>query len=104
MSVAAEPDIRIERPATVAGTDGLAQDVRAGLTRELKELPPKLFYDARGSELFDRITTLPEYYPCRAEREILNRRAPEIVAESEARELVELGSGTASKTLSLIHI
>jgi len=103
MSVAAEPDIRIERPATVAGTDGLAQDVRAGLTRELKELPPKLFYDARGSELFDRITTLPEYYPCRAEREILNRRAPEIVAESEARELVELGSGTASKTRALLY-
>ena len=103
MSVAAEPDIRIERPATVAGTDGLAQDVRAGLTRELKELPPKLFYDARGSKLFDRITTLPEYYPCRAEREILNRRAPEIVAESEARELVELGSGTASKTRALLY-
>ena len=50
-----------------------------GLTRELKELSPKYFYDARGSELFDRITTLPEYYPTRAEREILNRRAPEIV-------------------------
>jgi len=79
----------------------MAQDVRAGLTRELKELSPKYFYDARGSELFDRITTLPEYYPCRAEREILNRRAPEIVEGTS--ELVELGSGVASKTRALLY-
>jgi L-histidine N-alpha-methyltransferase len=80
----------------------LADDVREGLTRPgLKELPPKYFYDARGSELFDRITGLPEYYPTRAERAILNRHAPEIVAG--ARELVELGSGTASKTRALLY-
>jgi L-histidine N-alpha-methyltransferase len=75
--------------------------VREGLTRELKELSPKYLYDARGSELFDRITTLPEYYPTRCEREILNRHAPEITAGAE--ELVELGSGTASKTRALLY-
>ncbi len=103
MGATAETCIRIERPATGGGDAGLAADVRSGLTRELKELPPKYFYDARGSELFDRITSLPEYYPCRAEREILNRRAPEIVEETGARELVELGSGTASKTRALLY-
>ena len=81
--------------------DAMAQDVREGLSREQKELSPKYFYDARGSELFDRITTLPEYYPCRAEREILNRRAPEIVEGTT--ELVELGSGMASKTRALLY-
>ena len=79
----------------------LADDVREGLTRDLKELSPKYFYDRRGSELFDRITTLPEYYPTRCEREILNRRAPEIVSGSQ--ELVELGSGMASKTRALLY-
>jgi L-histidine N-alpha-methyltransferase len=79
----------------------MAEEVRDGLGRPLKELPPKYFYDARGSALFDRITELPEYYPSRCEREILNRRAPEIV--SGAAELVELGSGTASKTRALLY-
>jgi L-histidine N-alpha-methyltransferase len=82
-------------------TFDMAEEVRAGLARPLKELPPKYFYDERGSELFDRITELPEYYPTRCEREILNRRAPEIV--SGAAELVELGSGTASKTRALLY-
>ena len=80
----------------------LAEEVREGLGRTLKELPPKYFYDERGSRLFDTITTLPEYYPTRCEREILDRRAAEIVAESGAGELVELGSGTASKTRALL--
>jgi L-histidine N-alpha-methyltransferase len=79
----------------------MAEEVREGLGRPLKELSPKYFYDERGSELFDRITELPEYYPTRCEREILNRRAPEIV--SGAAELVELGSGTASKTRALLY-
>ena len=83
--------------------DTLVEDVRDGLTRPLKELPPKYFYDERGSELFDRITTLPEYYPARCERQILNRHSPEIVEESDAEELVELGSGTASKTRALLY-
>jgi L-histidine Nalpha-methyltransferase len=76
----------------------LANDVRDGLTRPFKELPPKHFYDARGSELFDQICELPEYYPTRAEREILTAQAEAIVAETGAAELVELGSGSAEKT------
>jgi L-histidine N-alpha-methyltransferase len=81
--------------------DTLAEDVRDGLLRDFKELPPKYFYDPRGSELFDRITTLPEYYPTRCERSILNRHAPALVEDME--ELVELGSGTASKTRALLY-
>jgi L-histidine N-alpha-methyltransferase len=83
--------------------DTLVEDVRHGLTRSFKELPPKYFYDERGSELFDRITTLPEYYPTRCERQILNRHAPRIVRATDAEELVELGSGTASKTRALLY-
>ena len=83
--------------------DTLVEDVRDGLTRSLKELPPKYFYDERGSELFDQITTLPEYYPTRCERQILNRHAPAIVGATDAEELVELGSGTASKTRALLY-
>jgi L-histidine Nalpha-methyltransferase len=73
-----------------------------GLTRPLKELPPKHFYDARGAELFDRICELPEYYPTRAERAILEERAEELAALTGAVELVELGSGTAAKTRVLL--
>jgi L-histidine Nalpha-methyltransferase len=80
----------------------LALDVRDGLTRDgLKELSPKYLYDARGSDLFDQITALPEYYPTRCERAILNRHAPAIV--SGMTELVELGSGMASKTRALLY-
>ncbi|GHG26941.1 L-histidine N(alpha)-methyltransferase [Streptomyces zaomyceticus] len=84
-----------------AGAD-LRADVLHGLTRSPKELPPKWFYDARGSELFEEITRLPEYYPTRAEREILKERAPEIAAATGARTLVELGSGSSEKTRFLI--
>jgi L-histidine Nalpha-methyltransferase len=83
--------------------DTLVDDVRDGLTRSLKELPPKYFYDQRGSLLFDQITSLPEYYPTRCERSILNRHAPAIVERTGAEELVELGSGTASKTRALLY-
>ncbi len=86
---------------TSAPTARMAADVREGLSRIPKELAPKYFYDERGSELFDRITTLDEYYPTRCERAILNRHAPEIVAGMD--ELVELGSGTASKTRALLY-
>jgi len=81
---------------------GMAADVRAGLTKPFKELSPRYFYDERGSELFEQITELPEYYPTRCERAILNRRAPVIVDLAEATELVELGSGSASKTRALL--
>ncbi|WP_221356864.1 L-histidine N(alpha)-methyltransferase [Streptomyces beigongshangae] len=76
----------------------LRADVLDGLTRTPKTLPPKWFYDALGSELFEEITALPEYYPTRAEREILAGRAPEIAAATGARTLVELGSGSSEKT------
>src|SRR5438128_108037 len=80
----------------------LANDVLDGLTRPFKELPPKHFYDARGSELFERICGLPEYYPTRTEKRILEQRAPDIVATTEAGELVELGSGSAEKARILL--
>ncbi|GHG48414.1 L-histidine N(alpha)-methyltransferase [Streptomyces griseocarneus] len=81
----------------------LRADVSEGLTRSPKVLPPKWFYDARGSELFDEITLLPEYYPTRAEREILIARAGDIAAATRARTLVELGSGSSDKTRHLIE-
>jgi L-histidine N-alpha-methyltransferase len=99
----AERDITIVSCVSEAGT--LAADVREGLGRPPgeRELPPKHLYDQRGSELFDRITRLPEYYPTRSERAILNRQAPGLVEATGARELVELGSGTASKTRALLY-
>ncbi|PZH15522.1 L-histidine N(alpha)-methyltransferase [Streptomyces sp. NTH33] len=80
----------------------LRADVLHGLTSAPKWLPPKWFYDAHGSELFERITELPEYYPTRAEREILAGRAAEIAVALPARTLVELGSGSSEKTRYLI--
>ncbi|MFJ9528417.1 L-histidine N(alpha)-methyltransferase [Streptomyces sp. SID5594] len=81
----------------------LRADVLSGLTRHPKTLPPKWFYDARGSELFEDITRLPEYYPTRAEREILEERAGEIAAASGARTVIELGSGSSEKTRHLLE-
>jgi L-histidine Nalpha-methyltransferase len=83
-------------------TEALAVDVRSGLSATRKWLPPKWFYDARGSQLFERITTLPEYYPTRAEREVLTREAGEIARVTGARTLVELGSGSSEKTRLLL--
>ncbi len=80
----------------------LRQDVLDGLTSEFKELPPKWFYDDRGSALFDEITRLDEYYPTEAERTILRSRADEIAIATGADTLVELGSGTADKTRVLL--
>jgi L-histidine N-alpha-methyltransferase len=80
----------------------LADDVLDGLTRPFKELPPKHFYDARGAELFDRICELPEYYPTRTERSILQQVAKQLASDTGAAELVELGSGTAAKTRVLL--
>ncbi|MFF5760552.1 L-histidine N(alpha)-methyltransferase [Streptomyces longwoodensis] len=80
----------------------LRADVLHGLTTTPKTLPPKWFYDAHGSALFEQITDLPEYYPTRAEREILDARATEIAAASGARTLVELGSGSSEKTRLLL--
>jgi L-histidine N-alpha-methyltransferase len=82
--------------------EALRADALAGLTATPKELPPRWFYDERGSELFDRITRLPEYYPTRTERAILTARAGEIAAAAGADVLVELGSGTSEKTRLLL--
>ena len=82
--------------------DSLRADARAGLTAAPKQLPPKWFYDEHGSELFEEITRLPEYYPTRAERDILRDRAPAIAAASRPGELVELGSGSSEKTRLLL--
>src|SRR5256885_11860908 len=82
---------------------GMAADVRAGLTKPFKELSPRYFYDERGSELFEAITELPEYYPTRAERSILKRHAVGICATAGSpTTLIELGSGSASKTRVLL--
>ncbi|MEO8091560.1 MAG: L-histidine N(alpha)-methyltransferase [bacterium] len=81
----------------------MAADVRAGLTKPFKELSPRYFYDQRGSELFERITELPEYYPTRAERSILEAHSGAIVeAAGRPATLIELGSGSASKTRVLL--
>jgi L-histidine N-alpha-methyltransferase len=80
----------------------LRADARTGLTASPKWLPPKWFYDSRGSELFEEITRLPEYYPTRAEREILVARAAEVAALTGAGTLVELGSGSSEKTRLLL--
>ncbi|MGZ6752494.1 MAG: L-histidine N(alpha)-methyltransferase [Nocardioides sp.] len=81
----------------------MARDVRAGLGADPKVLPPKYFYDARGSELFDEITRLPEYYPTRTERAILEERVGEVARLTGAQTLIELGSGTSEKTRLLLQ-
>jgi L-histidine Nalpha-methyltransferase len=81
----------------------LEADVLAGLFATPKRLPPKYFYDARGSELFELITRLPEYYPTRAEAEILEAVAGPIAARLRPEELLELGSGSSRKTRLLLE-
>jgi L-histidine N-alpha-methyltransferase len=104
MDSTASPDapIRIESFLGEGKERSLAEDVREGLTRSFKELPPKHFYDTRGAELFERICELPEYYPTRAERAILDEFAGELVAITGAEEVVELGAGAATKTRVLL--
>ncbi|WP_227979874.1 L-histidine N(alpha)-methyltransferase [Nocardia spumae] len=80
----------------------LRSDARAGLTATPKTLPPKWFYDARGSELFEAITELPEYYPTRTERALLERVVGDIARTAQAEVLVELGAGSAAKTRLLL--
>src|ERR1035437_7700199 len=72
--------------------EALRDDTRAGLSADPKSLPPKWFYDAQGSALFDKITELPEYYPTQAEREILRANAAEIASQTRARTLGEIRS------------
>jgi L-histidine Nalpha-methyltransferase len=80
----------------------MEHDVATGLTAEPKQLPPVYFYDDRGSRLFDEITRLPEYYPTRSERSILDAHAGDIAARACADTLVELGAGTCEKSRLLL--
>jgi L-histidine N-alpha-methyltransferase len=94
------PQVHLDPGALAAQ---MATDVRAGLTATPKTLPPKYFYDARGSELFDEITRLPEYYPTRTERSILEAHVDDIARLTSAETLIELGSGTSEKTRLLLR-
>ncbi|MGI8732700.1 MAG: L-histidine N(alpha)-methyltransferase [Pyrinomonadaceae bacterium] len=83
---------------------GFAEDVRKGLSSSPKSLSPKYFYDELGSQLFDAICLLPEYYLTRAENEIIERYADEIAGSIEGEKtLLEMGSGSASKTRLIIE-
>jgi L-histidine N-alpha-methyltransferase len=92
-------DVRLDGGGPLSG---LADDARSGLSAPFKELPPKYFYDQLGSQLFEQITELPEYYPTRAERKILRGQGAAIVAAADPECLIELGSGSASKTRTLL--
>ncbi len=101
-TVLATEQVQIDSWLTDDDERSLANDVLDGLTKPFKELPPKHFYDARGSELFERITELPEYYPTRTELAILREHAEPLVAATGAGELVELGSGASDKARLLL--
>ena len=100
------PEVRPPIIDVHAGTDDLDKalrvDVLRGLTSEPKSLPPKWFYDEVGSELFDRITRLEEYYQTEAEREILLANAAELVEVTDVETIIELGSGTSDKTAAIL--
>ncbi len=100
--VAAPRPYRLDVHPLGPGDEGLAADAREGLSATPKSLPPKHFYDERGSDLFERITRLPEYYQSRSEAGILTRIAPGLVARHDVGELVELGSGASRKTQVLL--
>ena len=93
-SIAGRPDTSLH--------DELLRDVAYGLSRPQKELPPKYFYDRRGSELFDEITRLPEYYLTRAERALLDCWSGPLMSALQPAALVELGAGSADKTRVLL--
>jgi len=95
------PPFRLDVHPGVAARD-MAEDVRRGLTATPKALPPKYFYDARGSELYERITELPEYYQARTEAEILAEVSAGVVARHRPVELVEIGSGSSRKTEAIL--
>jgi len=95
--------VRLDVHLTEADADAaLRADVARGLVARPKEIPPKWFYDARGSELFEKITELPEYYPFRTERSLLTDSRADIARTSGAETVVELGSGSSTKTRLLL--
>jgi L-histidine N-alpha-methyltransferase len=101
-SVRETAEVQVDSWLTEDDERSLANDVLDGLTKPFKELAPKHFYDARGSELFERICELPEYYPTRTELGILHAQAAGIVGMTGAGELVELGSGASDKARLLL--
>jgi L-histidine N-alpha-methyltransferase len=102
MTSRTDPSITIDMPLTREDPDLVKNQITRGLMANPKTLPSKLFYDERGSTLFEQICELPEYYQTRTEHQLLTRWADEIVALSGAEELVELGSGAATKTRVLL--
>jgi len=102
MSSAPTLQFQVESYLDNSSERSLAQDVFTGLSLPLKELPPKHLYDSRGSELFDKICELEEYYPTRTERALLETFATEIIEKTQSKELIELGSGAAEKSLKLL--
>ncbi|MEM6426585.1 MAG: L-histidine N(alpha)-methyltransferase [Cyanobacteria bacterium P01_D01_bin.128] len=94
--------LTIQRLADTETIDTAAQEVIEGLTRSPKALPPKFFYDDRGSQLFEQITTLPEYYLTRTETQILKTYAAAIARTVGPCDLIELGSGSSTKTRFLL--
>jgi L-histidine N-alpha-methyltransferase len=84
--------------------ESMADDVRKGLSAEPRRLSPKYFYDDAGSELFEQITDLPEYYPTRAERALLEETADELMGTMRPQQIVELGSGSSAKTRVLLGV
>ena len=102
MAFQTDPSITIDIPLTREDPDVVKTQITRGLNANPKTLPSKLFYDERGSTLFEQICELPEYYQTRTEHQLLIRCADEIVALSGAEELVELGSGAATKTRVLL--
>jgi dimethylhistidine N-methyltransferase len=102
--IVASSRLVIHQTASTQGGDNFAEDVRAGLSARPKSLKPKYFYDALGSQLFEAICLLPEYYLTRAEAEIFERRSAEIIAQLDLPiSVVELGSGSSIKTRYLIE-
>jgi L-histidine N-alpha-methyltransferase len=102
VSTSGQTEVQIDSWLSADEQRTLANDVLDGLTKPFKELSPKHLYDARGSELFEQICELPEYYPTRTELSILRARAAEIVELTGADELVELGAGASDKARVLL--
>jgi L-histidine N-alpha-methyltransferase len=97
------PELRVDVLVPAGTRSSLASDVLAGLVHRPRHLPPKHFYDARGSALFDAICDLPEYYPTRTEQRLLERIVDEVLEVARPTTLVELGSGAARKTRTLLE-
>jgi dimethylhistidine N-methyltransferase len=94
----------VDAPRQVRADPAFRDDVLAGLAAPIKAIPARWFYDRRGSELFEEITRLPEYYPTRTETALLERHAPEVgEMVGEGRAVVEFGSGSSAKTPLLLR-